>query len=492
VVYLFVATTTIIPLHAGKGRPVATALKISADYIKNPEKTDGGEWVTSYQCDPLIVDDEFMFSKNQYAAITGRDQGARDVIAYHLRVSFKPGETDAETANKIGYDLAMKLCHGNHAFVCCTHTDRAHLHSHIVINSTSLDCTRKFRNFKGSAFAIRHIADHLCVENGLSIIADPKPSRGHYGKWQGDSKPQTNREKLEHMINDAIENAKDYDGFIAAMIEAGCEVKQGAHLAFKIPGADRFARCKSLGEDYTEEAVRERLMGLRKVARSRTGDGVPDVTFVPFVITGRTKFSLLIDIQKKVQEGKGEAYEQWAKIYNLKQAARTLIYLKENGIDSYDELVKKSSSASGEFSSRTKRIREIEERQKEISELQKQIGTYRKTRETYRRYLTTGRDQAFRDAEATDIILHEAAKRHFDGLGYGKKKKLPTIDALKQEWATLQSEKKSLYNGYRELKDQRTELLNARGNCERLLGINRDAPENTAGRDQKRNQSHDR
>ena len=143
---------------------------MSVRYIENPEKTDSGEWITSYECDPLIADQEFNFAKNQYAAITGRSQGANDVIAYHLRISFKPGETDAATANRIGYGLAMKLTKGNHAYVCCTHTDRDHIHSHVVINSTSLDCTRKFHNFKGSAFVIRKIADQLCLESGLSII----------------------------------------------------------------------------------------------------------------------------------------------------------------------------------------------------------------------------------------------------------------------------------------------------------------------------------
>ena len=179
------ATTAIIPIHAGKGRPVATALKMSVDYIKNGEKTDSGQWVTAYACDPLIADDEFLFSKSQYAAITGRSQGAKDVLAYHLRVAFKPGETDAETANRIGYEMAMKLTRGSHAFVCCTHLDREHIHTHVVVNSTSLNCTKKFRNFKNSAFAIRKIADHLCVENGLSIIESPKQSQGNYGKWQG-------------------------------------------------------------------------------------------------------------------------------------------------------------------------------------------------------------------------------------------------------------------------------------------------------------------
>jgi len=148
------AVTWLKPLHIGKGRTIAAALGRSIDYVENPDKTEIGEWVTSYECDPLIVDDEFMFSKNKYAAITGRSQGERDVIAYHVRISFKPGETDAATANKIGYDLAMKLTKGNHAFICCTHTDKAHAHSHVIINSTSLDCTKKFRNFKSSSFAV--------------------------------------------------------------------------------------------------------------------------------------------------------------------------------------------------------------------------------------------------------------------------------------------------------------------------------------------------
>ena len=187
------ATTTIIPIHAS-GRAVAKALQMSVSYVGNVDKTDGGEWITSYECDPLIADKEFTFAKNQYAAITGRNQGKNDVLAYHVRISFKPGETDASTANKIGYDLAMKLTKGQHAFVCCTHTNTQSIHSHIIINSTNLDCTRKFRNFKGSTFAIRKIADHLCLENGLSIIENPNPSRGSYGTWLGDEKQPTNRE----------------------------------------------------------------------------------------------------------------------------------------------------------------------------------------------------------------------------------------------------------------------------------------------------------
>lgn len=469
------ATTWIKPLHVGKDRTVATALGIAVDYVDNPNKTERGEWVTSYECDPLIADDEFMFSKNRYAVITGRDQREKNVIAYHLRISFAPGETDAATANRIGYELAMKLTKGNHAFVCCTHTDRVHIHSHIAINSTNLDCTKKFRNFKNSSFAVRRIADHLCLENGLSIVENPKPSRGSYTNWRGDVKPLTNRERLEQIIDVTLENCKDYGAFIAALITAGCEVKQNKNLSIKVPGAERFVRCSSLGADYTEEAILERISGKRFVTPKPKVTVVE--TFMPFVITGHTKFGLLIDIQKKIQEGKGEAYEQWAKIYNLKQAAKTLIYLNEQGIDSYDELVRKSATASSDFNGRLNRIKEIELRQKEISALQKQIGTYGKTKETYSKYIKSGRDQNFYEAERKDIVLHEAAKKHFDKLGYSKDKPLPKMDALKTEWATLEAEKKKLYSGYHELKSHSTELLTAKDNAERLLGINRNAPE---------------
>lgn len=256
-----------------------------------------------------------MFSKNQYAAITGRDQGKQDVIAYHLRISFKPEETNAETANRIEYELAMKLTHGNHAFVCCTHIDKAHVHTHVVFNSTDISCTKKFRNFKGSAFAIRRIADHLCIENGLFIIANPKPSKGTiYAKQKGGEKPPTGRDRLRDLMDENLIIGNSLEEFLTKLKRAGVEIKYGNQFTFKPPGSKRFFRQDSLGDDYSAEAILERLASKRTVT---------PLLFVPFKITRETKFSLLIDIQKKIDEGKGEAYENWAKIYNLKQIAKT-------------------------------------------------------------------------------------------------------------------------------------------------------------------------
>ena len=157
-------------LDGGKGRIISTAISDIIDYVENPQKTDFGKFIYGYACDSRIADAEFLLSKQQYLNLTGRDRGADDVIAYHLRQAFKPGEVTPEEANQIGRELALKLTKGNHAFVVCTHVDKHHVHNHIIIKSTALDCTRKFRNFWGSTWAIRRMNDKLCLEHGLSIV----------------------------------------------------------------------------------------------------------------------------------------------------------------------------------------------------------------------------------------------------------------------------------------------------------------------------------
>lgn len=163
------ATTRIIPMHRNKGKSIAQCLRARTDYVKNPEKTNGGELISAFACDPRTVDAEFLLSKKEYQARTGRVQ-KRDVIAYQVRQSFRPGEVSPEEANKIGYEFASRFLKGNHAFIVATHVDKAHIHNHIVWNSTDLDCTHKFRNFWGSTRAVQQLSDTLCVEHGLSII----------------------------------------------------------------------------------------------------------------------------------------------------------------------------------------------------------------------------------------------------------------------------------------------------------------------------------
>ena len=414
--------------------------------------------VSAYECDPLTVDTEFLFSKREYAKQTGRTQGERDVIAYHLRQSFKPGEIDPARANKLGYDLAMSLMKGNHAFIVATHVDKNHIQSHIVFNSTSLDCDRKFRNFWNSSFAIRRISDRLCLENGLTIIEKPKPSRGHYGQWVDGGKPPTSRDKLRALIDDSLRDCKSFDDFVAAIKSAGCEIKRGKHLAFKIPGGERFIRCKSLGDDYTEDTVHERISGKRIVAPKQK------------IITSAAppKPNLLIDIQAKIQQGKGLGFERWAKVHNLKEAAKTLIYLQENNLLDYDVLSEKAESASKRFGDISDSIKAADKRLSEITELQKKIGIYSKTRDVYRQYRESGWSKKFYANHEADIISHKAAKKYFDSMGL---QKLPAMKTLQKEYAILDSERKKLYQQHRPAKDEMIALLMAKQNVERLLGI---------------------
>ena len=436
------ATTTLIPLHTGKGRTVATALGQTTDYMKNPEKTDGGEWVSTYECDALTVDAEFAFSKNQYAAITGRDQGQHDVIAYHLRQAFKPGEIDPAMANKIGYELALSFTKGKYAFVCCTHVDKQHIHNHIAISSVSLDCTRKFRNFYNSSFAIRRISDQLCVMNGLSIVEEPKKSKGkNYGKWQGDGKPATGREKLCDIIDDNIIIGRTLTEFFSALKRAGVEIKNGKQLAFKLPGAKRFFRQDTLGDNYSADAIRERLSGARVVEKRNAAEGDAERKTAAYAAS-QNRPKLLIDIEEKLRQGYGGGFEQWATIENLKQKAKTLIFLKENGIGTYEELVKKESTVSAEYAKLSNEVNRIDTRLAEIKVLQKYIGQYSKTRDDWAAYKRSGWDSAFFEANRAELTLHKAAKNYFDEQGF--KGKLPSISTLKQEYATLLTEKKSL------------------------------------------------
>jgi len=456
-----IATTALLPLHIGKGRTIAEAITDSTDYAQNPEKTKKGELVTGYECDPHTADAEFLLSKRQYFMLTGWDQGDRDVIAYHTRQSFRPGEITPEEANELGRELAMRFTKGNHAFIVATHIDRAHIHNHIVFNSTVLDCTRKFRNFLGSAFAVRRISDRICLERRLSIVENPKPSRGHYGTWLGDNKPLSFQEKLRRAINETLEKKPDdFDAFLAAMEALGYEVKLGKHLAFKAPGAEKFTRCreKSLGADYTEEAIRERVAG-RRAAPVRRG-GILQV--------GPQKVSLLIDIQERLQSGKGAGYDRWAKIFNLKQAAQTLNYLQEHGNMSYEELAEKTAVVTARFNTVSDRMKELETTLDDNAALQKHIVNYSKTRATYVEYRKAGYSKRFRETHEADILLHQAAKKAFDALGL---KKLPTVASLRADYAEQLAEKKTAYREYRQTREEMRELLVVKANVDRLLNI---------------------
>jgi hypothetical protein len=345
-----------------------------------------------------------------------------------------------------------------------------------VYNSTTLDCKNKFRNFKNSAFAVRKISDLICLQNSLSIIENPKPSRGSYATWLGE-KPPTKHDQLLKIIDENCIIGRSYQDFLTGLKRSGCELKVGKQLSVKIPGAKKFIRFDTLGDDYSDAAIMEKLRGVRDVPSWKKDDADAERKAVEYIAKQNAQLvgnapNLLIDIQSKIREGAGDGYVRWMQIFNLKAAARTLIFLQENNIDSYDDLRVKSAIASSEFANRGNKLHEIEAKQKDITELQRQIGAYNKTRVVYQEYKAIKKpkkQQEFYECHRAAIDICRAAKKYFNEQKLDGK--LPPIATLKQEWATLDSEKKLLYKDYHALTPRHKELQTALMNAQNILDI---------------------
>lgn len=452
------ATTRLMPLHVGKGRDISTAIADIIDYVENPQKTDFGKFIYGYECDTRVADAEFLLSKRQYFNQTGRSQGADDVIAYHLRQAFKPGEVTPEEANQIGRELALKLTKGNHAFVVCTHIDKHHVHNHIIINSTTLDCQKKFRNFWGSTWAIRRMNDKLCLEHGLSIVEDPKPSRDHYGTWLGSKKQPSFQEQIRRAIDAALEERpKNFEELLKKLEAAGIEVNQERkHLRFRVPEQKNYTRCDTLKGDYTEQAIKERIAGTRSVKPRRTSPQKPV-----------SQVGLLVDIEAAIRAGKGPGYERWAKVFNLKQLSQAVIYLKEHGNMNYEDLQERTTAVTANFNALSAQIKDLESQMSANGELQKQIVNYAKTRAVYIEYRKAGYSKKFRAEHEAEILLHQAAKKHFDSVGITK---LPSVKSLREEYAGLLEQKRKAYAAYKQARTEMKELHNVKANVDYLLG----------------------
>lgn len=454
------ATTRIMPLHTGKGRTVGQAISDIIDYVENPQKTDKGRLITSYACDSRTADAEFVLAKREYITKTGRVRGTDDVIAYHLRQSFVPGEITPEEANRIGCELAQRFTKGNNAFVVCTHTDKAHIHNHIIWNAVTVDCDRKFRNFWGSTKAVRRLNDTICIENGLSIVENPKLHGKSYNKWLGDAAKPSHRELLRVAIDNALsENPESLEALFALLQQAGVQVKKrGKSISLQAPGQDRFVRMDTLGDEYSEAALSAVLVG-EKVHQPRRKK---------LVQAEPKSVNLLVDIQAKLQAGKGAGYARWAKVFNLKQMAKTMNYLSEHGLLEYTVLLEKAQAATIRYNTLSAQIKAAEKRMAEIAVLRTQIINYSKTRDVYAAYRKAGCSKKFLAEHEADILLHKAAKKAFDELGV---QKLPKVNQLQTEYAELLADKKKTHAEYQQARQEMQEVLTSKANVDRLLGM---------------------
>ena len=442
------ATTRIIPLHAGKGRTVGKAISDIIDYVKNPEKTDHGRLITSYQCDSRVADAQFLLDKQTYAARTGRVRGADDVIAYHLRQSFVPGEITPEEANRLGVELARRFTKGKHAFVVCTHIDKSHTHNHIIWNSTTLECDRKFRNFWGSTRAVHRLSDTICIENGYSIVEAPKRRGQSYNKWLGDAAKPSHKELLRQAIDRALaQKPTSLEELLRLLEQDGFTVhRRGKTISISAEGWGNNVRFDRLGDGYTLDDLLAVLPGQKE----HTPRKQPAPQAAP------PKVNLLVDIQAKLQAGKGAGYARWAKVFNLKQMAQTLNYLSEHGLLDYADLETKTAEATARYNALSDQIKAAEKRMAEIAVLRTHIVNYAKTRDTYVAYRKAGYSRKFRQEHEEEILLHQAAKEAFKELNV---KKLPTVKELQTEYAKLLADKKEAYAEYRQARAAMRELL---------------------------------
>ena len=461
------AATRLIALHKNKGKSVAACLKSRTDYVQNPDKTEHGELISSYECSPLTVDEEFMLSKRQYELVTGRRQKS-DVIAYQIRQSFKPGEITAEEANKVGYELAMRFTKGKYAFIVATHTDREHIHNHIIYNSTALDSTRKFRDFLLSGLAVQRLSDLICLEHQLSVI-EIKPYRERQKRTLYPPK-ESNRDCLCGVIDNILaEKPKDYEDFLQKLEQQGYEVKRGKYTSVKGTRQKRFIRFRTLGAGYSEEELKAVISGeAEHHPRQKQKRIVPE-----------QKFQMLVDIQAKLAEGKSMGYARWAKRYNLKEMSKTLIFLQENKIGSIEEMQERIDAATARYHELGDSIKAAETRMAEIAVLRTHIVNYARTRPVYDAYRKAGYSKRFLDTHREEITLHKAAKAAFDEAGL---KKLPKAKDLSIEYAELLKKKKEAYPDYRKARDEMQELMKAQKNVEMFFAEEKSTTEKEPAR----------
>ncbi len=444
------AATRIIPIRGSKAQSVIRSLTERTDYIKNPEKTENGTLVYAYGCTPQLVAAEFVLSKRQYTLRTGRK--APGVIAYHIRQSFKPGEITPEEANRVGRELAERFLKGKHAYIVCTHVDKHHIHSHIIFNSTTLDGTAKFRNFLGSGRAVGRLSDLICIEHGLSVIATPRRyTHPTYDKWLGERKPPSHRDVLRAAIDDALaKQPETFEELLQLVRENGYRVSEGKSVTFYKDG-QKAIKLHTLGAGYSEAELRDVIAGC--AAHNPRGR--------------RESASLLIDIQAKLAAGKGGGYERWAKVFNVKQMAKTLLYLQEQGIRNREELNARADAASEKLAAANERIKSIDAQIAAINELRGQIVAYAKTRKAFDEYKASRYSRKFYDEHEDAIEQHRAAKRYFSEHCTGK---LPKIKDLNEKFDKLVAEKREAYAEYRSIRDEHRELLVHRHNVEAFMG----------------------
>ena len=424
-------------------------------YILNPEKTDEKLLVSSYGCASETAAREFEWTRK-----IAEQKGMNPVriIARHVIQSFEIGEVTPELAHEIGKQFADEILGGKYEYVLTTHIDKDHVHNHLIFNAVDFVNYHAYKSYKRIYYDMREVSDRLCKENGLSVIP-PSQNKGMGYKEYTEAKRGTSwKQKLKQTIDRLVITAKDYDDFLRLMQEAGYEIKTGKYISFRAEGQERFTRSKTIGENYTEERIKERIAGRtpRRSQRQTTPKGI----------------SLIGDIQERIRLIDSKGYEHKAKLTILKEAARTLNYLTENNLLQYADLEKKVEDVHSSYDRTGKELKGVEARLREVQPLIKNISNYQRLKPVYDAFQKAKDKPGFKAKHEAELVIFEAARSTL--LAMQGDEKLPSLKTLQAEQQRLLEEQQRLYDERAKLKKEVKQIETIKSNVDTFLAPSAD------------------
>ena len=433
-----------------KIKAIRGTLSKAIAYILNPEKTDEKLLVSSYGCASETAAREFEWTRK-----IAEQKGMNPVriIARHVIQSFEIGEVTPELAHEIGKQFADEILGGKYEYVLTTHIDKDHVHNHLIFNAVDFVNYHAYKSYKRIYYDMREVSDRLCKENGLSVIP-PSQNKGMGYKEYTEAKRGTSwKQKLKQTIDRLVITAKDYDDFLRLMQEAGYEIKTGKYISFRAEGQERFTRSKTIGENYTEERIKERIAGRtpRRSRKQTTPNGI----------------SLIGDIQERIRLIDSKGYEHKAKLTILKEAARTLNYLTENNLLQYADLEKKVEDVHSSYDRIGKELKGVEARLREIQPLIKNISNYQRLKPVYDAFQKTKDKPGFKAKHEAELVIFEAARSTL--LAMQGDEKLPSLKTLQAEQQRLLEEQQRLYDERAKLKKEVKQIETIKSNVDTFL-----------------------
>ena len=424
-------------------------------YILNPEKTDEKLLVSSYGCASETAAREFEWTRK-----IAEQKGMNPVriIARHVIQSFEIGEVTPELAHEIGKQFADEILGGKYEYVLTTHIDKDHVHNHLIFNAVDFVDYHAYKSYKRIYYDMREVSDRLCKENGLSVIP-PSQNKGMDYKEYTEAKRGTSwKQKLKQTIDRLVITAKDYDDFLRLMQEAGYEIKTGKYISFRAEGQERFTRSKTIGENYTEERIKERIAGRtpRRSQRQTVPNGI----------------SLIGDIQERIRLIDSKGYEHKAKLTILKEAARTLNYLTENNLLQYADLEKKVEDVHSSYDRTGKELKGVEARLREVQPLIKNISNYQRLKPVYDAFQKAKDKPSFKAKHEAELVIFEAARSTL--LAMQGDEKLPSLKTLQAEQQRLLDEQQRLYDERAKLKKEVKQIETIKSNVDTFLAPSAD------------------